>query len=57
MPVALVHAEERKQLAILAPIDTQVKLIEMWLYGKSKLTIDVYRRYITSFLTFVAKPI
>lgn len=57
MSVALVNAEERKQLAHLAPIDAQVKLIDMWLYGKSKLTIDVYRRYITSFLAFVAKPI
>lgn len=56
-PVALVHTEERKQLAKLAPVDAQAKLIEMWLYGKSQRSQEAYRLYITKFLAFVAKPI
>jgi integrase/recombinase XerD len=57
MPVALVFNEERKQLKKLAPADAQAKLISMWLYGKSKLSQDAYRLYITKFFAFVAKPI
>lgn len=57
MPVALVHTQQRKQLASLAPADAQVKLIEMWLYGKSQTSQKTYRFYITRFLAYVAKPI
>lgn len=57
-PVALVHHHsERKQLANLAPVDAQAKLIEMWVYGKAKTTQATYRDYITRFLAFVAKPL
>lgn len=56
-PVALVHTEKRKQLAHLAPVDAQAKLIDMWLYGKAKNTQESYRLNATRFLAFVAKPL
>jgi integrase/recombinase XerD len=57
MPVALVHTQQRKQLAKLAPADAEAKLVEMWLYGKSQTSQNTYRLYITKFLAYVAKPI
>ncbi|WP_208492352.1 tyrosine-type recombinase/integrase [aff. Roholtiella sp. LEGE 12411] len=57
MPVALVHTQQRKQLASLAPADAQAKLVEMWLYGKSQTSQSTYRFYITKFLAYVAKPL
>jgi len=57
-PVALVHStEERRQLAHLAPVDAQARLVEMWLYQKSENSKEVYRRIVTNFLAKVAKPI
>lgn len=56
-PVALVHTAERKQLRHLSPADAQVKLIDMWLYGKAVSTQQAYRRYITRFLAFTGKPL
>ncbi|GAA6622621.1 tyrosine-type recombinase/integrase [Scytonema sp. NUACC26] len=58
MPIALVHnLEERHQLNHLAPLDAQARLVEMWLYAKSENSEEAYRRIVTNFLAFVAKPI
>jgi integrase/recombinase XerD len=56
-PVALVQVKERKQLASLAPADAQVKLVQMWLHGKSPKSIKAYELYVTNFLAFLGKPL
>jgi integrase/recombinase XerD len=50
-PVQLIHTEKRqKQLAELPAVDAQIKLVGMWLHGKSDITINRYRYYSTTFL-------
>lgn len=38
-------------------LNPDLKLIEMWVHGKSIYTQDQYRRYATQFLRFVDKPL
>ncbi len=42
--------------ALLAT-DAIAQLVEMWLFGRSPRTIDVYRRYTHRFLSYVNKPL
>jgi integrase/recombinase XerD len=42
--------------ALLAT-DAVAQLVEMWLFGRSPRTIDVYRRYTHRFLNYVNKPL
>lgn len=42
--------------ALLAT-DAVTQLVEMWLFGRSPRTIDVYRRYTHRFLSYVNKPL
>jgi integrase/recombinase XerD len=42
--------------ALLAT-DAVAQLVEMWLFGRSPRTIDVYRRYAHRFLSYVNKPL
>lgn len=42
--------------ALLAT-DAVAQLVEMWLFGRSPRTIDVYRRYTHRFLSYVNKPL
>lgn len=41
----------------LLATDAVAQLVEMWLFGRSPRTIDVYRRYTHRFLSFVNKPL
>jgi integrase/recombinase XerD len=42
---------------VLLATDAIAQLVEMWLFGRSPRTIDVYRRYTHRFLSFVNKPL
>lgn len=42
--------------ALLAT-DAVAQLVQMWLFGRSPCTIDVYRRYTHRFLSYVNKPL
>jgi integrase/recombinase XerD len=42
--------------ALLAT-DAVAQLVEMWLFGRSPRTEDVYRRYAHRFLSYVNKPL
>jgi integrase/recombinase XerD len=54
-PVQLIYTRERKkQLAELPASDAQVKLVGMWLHGKSDVTVSRYRYYSTMFLAHLA---
>ncbi len=41
----------------LVATDAVAQLVEMWLFGRSPRTIDVYRRYAHRFLSYVNKPL
>jgi integrase/recombinase XerD len=41
----------------LTHVSQTEKLIDLWLVGKSKTTVDVYRRAALSFLEFIGKPL
>ena len=41
----------------LLTTDAVAQLVEMWLFGRSPRTIDVYRRYTHRFLSYVNKPL
>jgi integrase/recombinase XerD len=41
----------------LLATDAVAQLVEMWLFGRSPRTIDVYRRYTHRFLSYVNKPL
>ena len=43
-----------KQLAHLAPVDAQQRLIQLWLHDKPQSTQKCYRRYATEFTAFLA---
>ena len=43
-----------KQLARLAPVDAQQRLIQLWLHDKPQSTQKCYRRYATEFTAFLA---
>jgi integrase/recombinase XerD len=42
---------------VVLATDAVAQLVEMWLFGRSPRTIDVYRRYTHRFLSFVNKPL
>ena len=42
---------------VVLATDAVAQLVEMWLFGRSPRTIDVYRRYTHRFLSYVNKPL
>ncbi|MEG4797801.1 tyrosine-type recombinase/integrase [Microcoleus sp. LAD1_D1] len=42
---------------VVLATDAVAQLVEMWLFGRSRRTIDVYRRYTHRFLSYVNKPL
>jgi len=42
---------------VVLTTDAVAQLVEMWLFGRSPRTIDVYRRYTHRFLSYVNKPL
>ncbi len=52
-PVVVVKPRGR-QLAHLAPVDAQQRLVQLWLHDKPQSTQKCYRRYASSFTAFLA---